>query len=360
MDHDDTRPGYDGTGAPPVGDRIRRRREELGIAAKDLAERVGISPSYMSLIERQGRVPSPEVAEALAHELGDDVELYVVWARSKGVKDLGTYARRLDRLVRWTTDPEARRRIVSGEELDAGMADEDLDAEDMPTLAINIESPTLFEQPRSTLGTVRARMSRYLSPRAMDDVDRLEEPGSAAYRRKEPSPKALDHARDPVVSRGEPDIVRVPVYPNGADPVDEPEPLEVLDLDGRLVPPEADGLFAYRPDLRSVRRVRDLVHPGDLVILSPRPGPFGSHGVHAVRYEGRVVLTRAAVKSGTLAMLPGPGAPSSIEWIPLNANESGSTAEALARVVAGSVVATLRWWGGTRYARDYDRRTRPR
>ena len=350
MNRDDTNPGPDDYAAPPVGERIRRRREQLRMAAKDLAERVGISPSYLSLIERQGRVPSPEVAEALAHELGDDVDLYVVWARSKGVEDLGTYARRIDRLARWSTDPGADGRVVSGEDLD----------EDPPSTLADDPAPPTRSRPREPmLGSVRARMSRYLSAHDEPAFGRAEEPDLVAHLEAPLLSVTPESSGSPIEPRPDPDLVRVPVYPNGADPEDTPEPLEVLDLDRRLIPPDAEDLFAYRPDVRSARRIRDLIRPGDLVVLSSRPGPFGSNGVHAVRYEGRIVLTRAAVKSGTLAMLPGPGAPSSIEWIPLRI-EPGSTADAVARVVAGSVVATLRWWGGSRYPRDYDRRPKPR
>jgi len=140
-------------------------------------------------------------------------------------------------------------------------------------------------------------------------------------------------------------VTLVPVYANGADPAADPAPLEVLEIDRRLLPPGADDCFAYRPDVRASRRVRDQIRPGDLVVLSRRPGSLDARSIHAVRHRGRVVLTRATVKSGGLAMLPSPGDPSSFEWIPLD--DGGEPLErAVARAVAGTVVATLRWWSG--------------
>lgn len=53
-----------------IGERIRKRREELGISMAELARRAGISKGYMHQIER-GRTenPSADVAYRLAVEL---------------------------------------------------------------------------------------------------------------------------------------------------------------------------------------------------------------------------------------------------------------------------------------------------
>lgn len=45
------------------------RRTELGLAQRDLAERIGIKPSYMSLIESGQRGVRPYLLKRLAHAL---------------------------------------------------------------------------------------------------------------------------------------------------------------------------------------------------------------------------------------------------------------------------------------------------
>ena len=54
-----------------LGERVRRRRKQLGLTAKELAETSGVSPSYISQLEhgRQDR-PSLEVLGAIAATLG--------------------------------------------------------------------------------------------------------------------------------------------------------------------------------------------------------------------------------------------------------------------------------------------------
>lgn len=54
-----------------LGERVRRRRKQLGLTAKELAQTSGVSPSYISQLERgrQDR-PSLEVLGAIAVALG--------------------------------------------------------------------------------------------------------------------------------------------------------------------------------------------------------------------------------------------------------------------------------------------------
>jgi len=47
-----------------MNERIRRRREERGIPANALAQRLAISPSYVSLIESGKKVPGEDIAES--------------------------------------------------------------------------------------------------------------------------------------------------------------------------------------------------------------------------------------------------------------------------------------------------------
>lgn len=52
-----------------LGSRIRDRRVELGSGLRELARRLDITPSYLSDIENDRRVPAEEVLRTLAKEL---------------------------------------------------------------------------------------------------------------------------------------------------------------------------------------------------------------------------------------------------------------------------------------------------
>ena len=51
------------------GNRVRAARERLGITREDLAARVGMSPSHMSIVERGVKVPRMDTVVKLANEL---------------------------------------------------------------------------------------------------------------------------------------------------------------------------------------------------------------------------------------------------------------------------------------------------
>lgn len=63
--------------APPVplsGTRIRERRLAAHVKQADLARAVGVSPAYLNLIEKNRRVPRPDLLAALAQALGVGAE----------------------------------------------------------------------------------------------------------------------------------------------------------------------------------------------------------------------------------------------------------------------------------------------
>jgi transcriptional regulator with XRE-family HTH domain len=53
-----------------TGERLRERRQELGMSARELARRVSLSPSLISQIERGSSVPSVATLYAIVSELG--------------------------------------------------------------------------------------------------------------------------------------------------------------------------------------------------------------------------------------------------------------------------------------------------
>ena len=59
-----SRPDY-----PQIGERLRSRRQEAGLSLRDLAERLGVSPSLISQIERGRANPSVSTLYAIVAEL---------------------------------------------------------------------------------------------------------------------------------------------------------------------------------------------------------------------------------------------------------------------------------------------------
>ncbi len=57
-----------------IGAKIREKRKQLGVTQADLAGRLGISASYLNLIERNKRNVSPRMFASLSEELGVDRE----------------------------------------------------------------------------------------------------------------------------------------------------------------------------------------------------------------------------------------------------------------------------------------------
>src|SRR5712691_889229 len=53
-----------------IGPRLREQRERLGMSLREIARRIGVSPSLISQIERDKVNPSVSTLYALARELG--------------------------------------------------------------------------------------------------------------------------------------------------------------------------------------------------------------------------------------------------------------------------------------------------
>jgi transcriptional regulator with XRE-family HTH domain len=89
------------------------RRSRL--TGTEVAQRAGISTSYVSLIETGAKVPDEEVAASLARALEDDEALYRAWARAAriGVHDLAL----LNQLEAIARTPAYVDLVESGQEL---------------------------------------------------------------------------------------------------------------------------------------------------------------------------------------------------------------------------------------------------
>jgi hypothetical protein len=132
----------------------------------------------------------------------------------------------------------------------------------------------------------------------------------------------------------------VPELEEGADPGDGLRPARPLTVH-RISPGTLAAVepllrpFAYRLSENGARRVRDLLVPGDVVVLTRRTWPLEPTAPCAVRLSGHVVLARVVWNERQLLLLPGPG---ESDFIVLDAPDRTS----LERLLAGRIAATLR------------------
>jgi len=53
-----------------LGERVKKRRNDLGITQQQVATALGVTPQYVSLIEQNNTTPSLSLLIKLAEELG--------------------------------------------------------------------------------------------------------------------------------------------------------------------------------------------------------------------------------------------------------------------------------------------------
>jgi transcriptional regulator with XRE-family HTH domain len=272
---------------PELNARIRARRVQLGLTGAELAQRSGISPSYVSLIESGAKVPDEDVAADLARALDDDEELYVAWAQASrlGPETLEL----LNRLDAASRKPAYVTLLESGHAL-----------------------PRL---PRTDEEELATRMREVAS--------RLTSPPRAEATRAEASA-----------------VVSVPVLAEGAGPsvLDEREPgpgvVDSLLIDARLVAASARSLFACDVTPRTMKHLRGVAQPGDRIVFQ-REAAIAPDRICAVRVSDGLVLSRVLYNGRTLLLLPGEGE-TGFESIELKPGTS------VADIVAGSHVLLIR------------------
>lgn len=299
----------------PLHERIRKRRVSLGLTGQELAERAGVSPPYISLIEKGVKIPSEDVAEAIARALQDDPELYRAWAHSGRIEDIEGAWTSLHLARRYARSPLLRSRISSGESLEGEAA------------------------------AARAEYEAF-------EAETSPGPAAETKAREAPDELMLSSHREPALassrglfarSRRDTEPVELPVLEAGADPGNERIPTEaiqdVLLLDSRVFGRgKPTRPFAYRLNEAMIARVLDLFRPGDWVVVDSRPGGLTADRVHAVRLHGRVILSRVLAKRDSLLLLPTEGQ-SDVQVLDLPPGEP------LDRVIVGCVVVTIRGEG---------------
>ena len=245
---------------PDLSARIRARRSQLGLTGADLAERAGISPSYVSLIEKGAKVPDEDVAAQLARALDDDEGLYRAWTRAArlGLQNLDL----LNRLEAASRTPAYVSLVESGQAL--------------PKLADSDAAEDLASRMREVAG-------------------RLSSP---------------PHAAEGLT--GSPTVASIPVLADGADPsvLDSAGPgAGVVDrvlLDRRLLGPVRKALFACDVTPRAMKHLRGVAQSGDRIVFE-RGARVAPDRICAVRHGTGLLLSRVLTNGRSLLLLPGEG-----------------------------------------------------
>lgn len=245
---------------PDLNARIRARRGQLGLTGAELAQRAGISPSYVSLIENGVKVPDEDVAASLALALDDEPDLYRAWARAARL-GLGTLDL-LNRLEAASRTPAYVSLVESGQAL--------------PKLA------------------------------HADEADEL------ARRMREVAARLTSPAPSPAAPAASSTIASIPVLAENADPsvLDGAAAgaglVDVLLLDRRLVGTAGERLFACDVTPRAMKHLRGVAQPGDRIVFR-RDARLAPDRICAVRKSGGLLLTRVLHSGRSLLLLPGEG-----------------------------------------------------
>lgn len=288
--------------------RMRTRRSQLGLTGAELAQRAGISASYVSLIEKGAKVPDEDVAAGLARALDDDESLYRTWARATrlGLHDLDL----LNRLEVIARTPAYVSLVESGQPLP------------------RLDSPATPPLPGDEATELAARMLEVAS-----QLRSVPAPGELVPL---PQPEALPESHTAAA------VIRVPVLAEGADPnrlaTPASSPPAIRDemlVDRRLFAEQEPGpLFAYDVTPEAMKHLRGIAAPGDRIVF--RHGKqVTPDRICAVRTGHGIVLARVLFKGRSLLLLPGEGEPD-FESVEL------PDPKGLAGVLAGTHVLLIR------------------
>lgn len=327
-----TRPKSPESSPDAVARWIRERRGEMGLSVTALAEAVGVSQAYVSLIETGARRPSEEVAAALARELQIPPDALRAWVRVFNPSDKGEQLRAelevADHLPEHLQGDWLSHLTLGdlAEELEAGLSPRAIGSMPPSSRIRGVMKSRFTEEDPLALGALEQTIDRHVHEALLS----LQESGLGR------PPRELDHtlvvsilreirSRDPELFRqmiaelapnlsADADVVEVPVDP----PQEATAPVAVASasarfdaradsilLDGRLLPGTAgiEGAVALRAGADEIERVKDTLQAGDLLIVSPECWPLVAGEIYRVRFEARTVLTRLALKGNTLILL---------------------------------------------------------
>lgn len=302
---------------------MRRRRAELGLTVRDVAVRAGLrvsSASYISQLESGAKTPHESLARRLAELLRDDPRIYLAWAA------LGSRSHPV----------RTAQAVQALAELLGHAAFELPPAAPAPNL-VAPEEPAPAQEARAVTRTLPKLDSSATPdlPAALAPLATPQNPATAGPRELPAIESGTGAAEVPSAR------ALIPEFEEGANPGDAaragPRALalhriapETLSAVEPLVRP-----FAYRLSESGVRRVRDVLRPGEVAVLTRRTWPLEPTAPYAVRLSGHALLTRVLWNERQLLLLPGPG---DSDFIVLDSPDRTT----LERLLAGRVAAALR------------------
>jgi len=280
-------------GPDPVAQRLRQRRQALGLSLQRLAQLVGIrAASHIHHIENGEKIPSEELALRLGQALGDEPALYRAWVRARQRGDLEVAQEAVRELDRLLGPPGMATGLALTELLALGRS-----TGSAPPLSLSMMAAVIPSQPSESL--LALPTARELDSRWLLEGEAHATAAPAA------SPEAVHATR---TNQAPPLLLRIPILPESADPDLPGGPAtaahEVLRLDPRALPTPEDLVrpFAYRLTHSGARHAPHALRAGDLVIVTRNAWPLHPDPAYAVRLAERIVLTRARWKNESLWM----------------------------------------------------------
>ena len=262
---------------PDLRTRMRRRRAQLGLTGTELAQRAGISTSYVSLIETGAKVPEEE----------------------RGGRPRPSPRRRRGTLPRLGARGATRESTTSLSSTSSRRS-----PGRRPTWTWSRAGKSCPGRGRPAQRPARARPS----PISRRGCGRW--PRASGPRRFSPAVPADRRALDESPRRRRLRSWRSRSWPREAIPPPwgpRARPVDRLILDRRLVEGlDPQELFAYEVTPAATKHLRGVAAPGDRVVLR-RQGAVTPDRICAIRTERGIVLSRALVKEGSLLLLPGEG-----------------------------------------------------
>ncbi len=303
--------------AHPVGGHMRRRRVELGLTVRDVALAAGLrisSASYISQLESGAKAPHEALARRLAEALRDDPRIYLAWAALGKRSDPVQTARAVGVLSELLRHPALSSPGREPSPLSrSGEAQERTAAESAASLARPATQPLP------------------VGSRSLEPLERAKPPGQPIA----PTPPLFETR---ALARPSPTAqVLVPELEEGADPGEAARAVPRVIATHAIAaePPVAEVLarpFAYRLSEAGVRRVRDALPAGRVVVLTRRTWPLEPSAPYAVRLSGHVLLSRILWNERQLLLLPAPG---ESDFIVLEAPDRSALEHLLAGRVCG-------------------------
>jgi transcriptional regulator with XRE-family HTH domain len=223
-------------------DELVRGRQARGQSIRQFAQELGVSATFVSLVEAGKKTPGEDLAARWAELLGINPRVFLAWIRSRPREDVQAALQGSAEYRYVLEDPNVQVRVAGFDQ-------------------IGFEPATPQGKPRRT-----------------------------------------QEAKSPASTRE--GVLRVPLIREGSDPSTEPEPLDYVTVQEELLRGERlVRPFAYRLSTQGVLRVFRTLQAGDYAIVSRESGPPDRREIYAVRVRNRIVLGRVMERGSDILLL---------------------------------------------------------